>query len=56
MLNSVPGHLLSMPKIEIKNKINGDKTTFYIFKAFNAHVLRQNFYINKFNQYQGSTL
>jgi hypothetical protein len=33
-------HLLSMPKIEIKNKINGDKTTFYISKALNAHISR----------------
>jgi hypothetical protein len=29
-----------MPKMEIKNKINDDKTTFYIFKALNAHVSR----------------
>jgi hypothetical protein len=25
--------LLSMPKMEIKNKINGDKTIFYIFET-----------------------
>jgi hypothetical protein len=39
-----------MPKMEIKDKINGDKITFYIFKTLNAHILRQNFYINKLNQ------
>jgi hypothetical protein len=54
MLNSAPGHLLSMSKIEIKNKINGDKTTFFIFKTLNAHVSRQNFYINKLNQCLGT--
>jgi hypothetical protein len=32
-----------------ENKKYGDKTTFYIFKALNAHVSRQNFYI-KLNQ------
>jgi hypothetical protein len=39
-----------MPKMEIKDKINGDKITFYIFKTLNAHISRQNFYINKLNQ------
>jgi hypothetical protein len=29
-----------MPKMEIENKINGDKTTFYISKAMNAHISR----------------
>jgi hypothetical protein len=41
--------LLSLPKMEIKDKINGDKITFYIFNALNAHIPKQNFYINKLN-------
>jgi hypothetical protein len=45
-----------MPKMEIKNKINSDKTTFYIFRALNAHISRQNFYIKKLNQCPGGTL
>jgi hypothetical protein len=45
-----------MPRMEIKNKIIGDKTIFYIFNALNAHISRQNFYINKFNQYPEDTL
>jgi hypothetical protein len=45
-----------MPKIEIKSKINGDKITFYIFKALNAHIPRYNFYINKLNQCPGGTV
>jgi hypothetical protein len=44
-----PGHLLSMPKIEIKDKINVDKTTFYILDVLNAQIPRQNFYIYMLN-------
>jgi hypothetical protein len=49
MLNSALRYLLSMPKmkIKIKDKINDDKITFYIFKALNAHIPKQKFYINK---------
>jgi hypothetical protein len=43
------GHLLSTPKKKIKDKIKGDKITFCIFKALNAHISKQNFYINKLN-------
>jgi hypothetical protein len=31
--------LLNIPKIEIKDKINIDKITFYIFDRLNAQVL-----------------
>jgi hypothetical protein len=31
---------IPMPKMEIKNEINDDKTTFYIFKALNTYILR----------------
>jgi hypothetical protein len=41
--------LLSMLKKETKDKIKGDKITFCIFKTLNAHISRQNFYINKLN-------
>jgi hypothetical protein len=27
-----------MPEIEIKDKISGDKITFYIFKVLNTHI------------------
>jgi hypothetical protein len=40
-----PGHLLSISKIEIKDKINIDKITFYILDALNAQVPRYNFHI-----------
>jgi hypothetical protein len=33
-----PGHLLSIPKIEIKDKININKRTFYIFDTLNAQI------------------
>jgi hypothetical protein len=45
-----------MPKMEIKDKINGDKRTFYIFKTLNAHIPRQNFYINNLNQCPRGTI
>jgi hypothetical protein len=40
MLNGAPGHLLSILKMEIKEKIDVIKVTFYIFKALNAQVSR----------------
>jgi hypothetical protein len=49
MLNSAPGHLLSIPKIEIKDKINFDKISFYILDALNAQVPKQNFHIYMLN-------
>jgi hypothetical protein len=36
MLNGAPGHLLSILKMEIKEKIDVIKIVFYIFKALNA--------------------
>jgi hypothetical protein len=51
MLNSVPEHLLNMPKKETKKMFNIGKITFYIFKILNAHILRQIFYLNMLNQY-----
>jgi hypothetical protein len=49
MLNSILGHLISILKIEIKDKINVDKTTFYILDALNAQIPRQNFHIYMLN-------
>jgi hypothetical protein len=43
------GHLLSIPKIKIKDKINIDEITFYILDTLNAQVPRQNFHIYMFN-------
>jgi hypothetical protein len=43
-----------MPEMEIKDKINDDKITFYILKALNAHIPKQNSYINKLNQCPGT--
>jgi hypothetical protein len=40
MLNSAPGHLLSILKKEIKDKINVGKINFYIFKVLNAQFQR----------------
>jgi hypothetical protein len=37
--------LLSIPKIKIKDKINIDKITFYIFDELNAQIPRYNFHI-----------
>jgi hypothetical protein len=45
-----------MPEIEIKDKISGDKITFYIFKVLNTHIPKQNFYINKLNKCSGGTV
>jgi hypothetical protein len=42
-------HLLSMLKKEIKNKINGDKITFYTFKTLNAEFPRKYFHNNLLN-------
>jgi hypothetical protein len=44
-----PGHLLSIQKIEIKNKINIDKETFYILDELNVQISRYNFYIYMLN-------
>jgi hypothetical protein len=38
ILNGAPGHLLSMPKKKIKDEFKGDKITFCIFMALNAHI------------------
>jgi hypothetical protein len=43
------GHLLSIPKIKIKDKINIDEITFYILDALNAQIPRYNFYIYMLN-------
>jgi hypothetical protein len=42
-------HLISMLKKEIKNKINGDKITFYTFKTLNAEFPRKYFHNNLLN-------
>jgi hypothetical protein len=42
MLNNVFGAFVKHTKIEIKDKINIDKITFYILDALNAQVLRHN--------------
>jgi hypothetical protein len=43
------GHLLGIPKLEIKDKINIDKINFYILDALNAQAPRYNFYIYMLN-------
>jgi hypothetical protein len=48
------GHLLSILKKKIKNKINISKTIFYAFEVLNARNLRQNFYFNMLNQCPGA--
>jgi hypothetical protein len=48
MLNSAPGHLLSIPKKENKLKVNDEKTIFYNFEALNAQLTRKSFLISKF--------
>jgi hypothetical protein len=48
-----PGHLLSIPKKEIKERFNIEKVTFYILKILNAHILRQIFYFNMLNHCSG---
>jgi hypothetical protein len=35
-----PEQWLSIPKKEIKEKLNGEKTTFYISNVLNAHISR----------------
>jgi hypothetical protein len=54
MLNSASGHSLSIPKKEIKEKINVGERTFYIFKVLNAQVSRHNFSIYVLNQCPGA--
>jgi hypothetical protein len=49
MLNGALGALVKHTKKEIKDKIKGDKITFCIFNALNAHISKQNFYTNKLN-------
>jgi hypothetical protein len=43
------GHLLSISKIKIKDKINIDKIIFYFLDALNAQVPRYNLYIYMLN-------
>jgi hypothetical protein len=49
MLNSVPGHLLSILKKENKVKVNVEKIILYNFKALNAQIKRKSFLISKLN-------
>jgi hypothetical protein len=44
-----PGHLLSISKIEIKDKINSDKITFYILDTLNVQIPKYNFHIYMLN-------
>jgi hypothetical protein len=52
MLNSAPGHLLSIPKTKNKVKVNVEKMIFYNFEALNAQITRKSFFISKLN-YKG---
>jgi hypothetical protein len=56
VMHSVSGHLLNIPKKEIKRKFNIEKVTFYISKVLNAHISRQNFYFNMLNHCSGHYL
>jgi hypothetical protein len=40
MLNSAPGAMIKYIKREIKEKLNIEKTTFYISNVLNAHISR----------------
>jgi hypothetical protein len=56
MLNSVPGHLLSIPKNENKVKVNVEKMILYNFETLNAQITRKNFLISKLNLCPGHCL
>jgi hypothetical protein len=49
MLNSVPGHLLSIPKRKNKVKVNVEQMIFYNFEVLNVQITRQSFFISKLN-------
>jgi hypothetical protein len=51
-----PGHLLSTPKIEIKENIDVGKTTFYNFKALNAQTPRRSFHVDMLILVSGGTV